>query len=123
MTEKERRALADILRNRRLELQLSARELARRVGIDNATVVLLEQGKIAQPRVETIRALARGLELPLADIYAAANWLPEGALPSLRPYMRAKYSDMPDEAVIEVEAFMERLSEKYGLGPASGEDE
>lgn len=123
MTEKEREALAKLLRERRLELQLSARELARRIGIDNATVVLLEQGKIAQPRVETIRALARGLELPLADIYAAANWLPESALPSLRPYMRAKYTDLPDEALAEVQAFVEELSKKYGLGPLDGEDE
>jgi transcriptional regulator with XRE-family HTH domain len=123
MTDDERQALADLLRSRRHELGISASELARRSGIDKGLLTLLDQKKIAQPRVDTIRALATALEIPLADVYAATNWLPEGSLPSLRPYMRAKYDQLPDEAVAEVERMVARLSKKYGQGPAHGEDE
>lgn len=123
MTEDERQALADLLRTRRQELGISASELARRAGVDKGLLTLLDQRKIAQPRVDTIQALARALEIPLADVYAATNWLPEGSLPSLRPYMRLKYDDLPDEAVAEIERFINRLSRKYKRGPGIGEDE
>lgn len=123
MTEDERQALADLLRSRRQELGISASELARRAGIDKGLLTLLDQRKIAQPRVDTIRALAAALDIPLADLYAATNWLPEGSLPSLRPYMRAKYDNLPDEAVAEVERMVDRLTKKYGHGPKTGEDE
>ena len=52
MNETERTALARAIRDRRQEMELSARELARRAGVDNATIVLLEQGKIPLPRVD-----------------------------------------------------------------------
>lgn len=123
MTEEERQALADLLRTRRTELGLSSSELARRAGVDKGLLTLLDQRKIAQPKVDTIRGLAAALDLPLADLYAATNWLPEGSLPSLRPYMRAKYDDLPDEAVAEVEQFITELSQRYRKGPQAGEDE
>jgi transcriptional regulator with XRE-family HTH domain len=123
MTNAERQALADLLRNRRQELGLSSAELARRAGVDKGLLTLLDRKKIAQPRIDTIRALAGALEMPLADLYAATNWLPEDALPSLRPYMRAKYDNLPDEAVAEVERVIARLSRRYGHGPKTGEDE
>jgi len=122
MTELERHALAELLTRRRNELGLSARELARRAGIDNATITLLEQAKIAHPRVETVRALAEAMELPLADLYAATNWLPEGSLPSLRPYMRAKYGSLSDSDLADVEHFIDQLDRRT-TGPRPGEDE
>lgn len=123
MNDKERAALAELIRSRRHELGISGSELARRAGIDKGLLTLLDQRKIKQPRVETLRALATALEIPLADIYSATNWLPENALPSLRPYMRAKYEQLPDEAVAEVEAVIAKLTRRYGGGPAAGEDE
>jgi transcriptional regulator with XRE-family HTH domain len=123
MTEKERQALAAIMRDRRQERGISARELARQAGVDKATITLLEQCKIAHPRVETIRALANVLELPLADIYAATNWLPENSLPSLRPYMRAKYGELTDDELSQVETFISQLGIHPTAGPRPGEDE
>ena len=123
MTDAERRALAYILRLRRQQLGWSSAELARRAGVDKGLLTKLDQRQIANPRIETIRALARALDIPLADLYAVTNWLPEEKLPSIRPYMRAKYDHLPDEAVAEVEAMVERLSRRYGHGPQAGEDE
>jgi transcriptional regulator with XRE-family HTH domain len=123
MTKAERRALANILRGRRIELGLSARELARQAGIDKATITLLDQCKVTHPRVETVRALADVLGIPLADIYSAANWLPEGALPSLRPYMRAKYDGLTEAELSEIERFVNVVSGRNHKGPRHGEDE
>ena len=123
MNDEARQALADLIRAKRQELGISARELARRAGIDQGLLTLLDQKKIAEPKAGTIRGLAQALEIPLVDLYAATNWLPEGSLPSLRPYMRAKYDELPDEAVDEVERFVAQLSRKYSRGPGAGEDE
>ncbi|MCW3078507.1 MAG: transcriptional regulator [Bacteroidetes bacterium] len=123
MTDEERQALADLIRSKREALGISSRELARRAGVDQALLTLIDQKKIAEPKVATIRGLAAALDIPLADIYAATNWLPEGALPSLRPYMRAKYDELPEEAVEAVERYIARLSRKHQAGPRAGEDE
>lgn len=123
MNDADRAALAHMLRSRRENLGISARELARRAGVDQALLTKLDQCKIAHPRFETMQALARELEIPLADLYVASSWLPEGALPSLRPYMRAKYEDMPEEALAEVEQMVDEISRRYGLGPHDREDE
>ena len=123
MTEAERQSLAKMLRSRRIELGLSAREVARQASVDNATITLLEQCKIMHPRVETVRALADALDIPLADIYSATNWLPEGELPSLRPYMRAKYGELSETDLCEIERFVNVVSGRTRSGPRHGEDE
>ncbi len=123
MSDDERQALADLIREHREAAEISASELARRAGIDKGLLTLLDQKKIAQPKVDTLRAIAQALDIPIADMFATTNWLPQNALPSLQPYMRAKYEDLPDEAVAEVEQFIANLSTKYRRGPQAGEDE
>lgn len=121
MTPEQARALGAFIRKRRLKLGISARELARRAGV--ADVVRLEQGGLLNPRAESLRGVANGLEVPLSDLLAAADWLPPKELPTFRPYLRTKYR-LPDDAVEEMEAFMARLAKKHGIkGPAAGEDE
>jgi hypothetical protein len=64
------------------------------------------------------------LGIPAADLFATTDWLPRKELPTFRPYMRAKYKELPDEAVTEMEAYLSQLANKYGLrGPVGGEDE
>ena len=123
MTPDELTQLAELLRTYREARQLSAREVARRAGVDGATVTLLERCRIRSPRIETLRAITAVLDIPLADLYATVHWLPEDGLPSLRPYMRAKYHDLPDDAVGEIEAFVARITKQHTNGPGGGEDE
>ena len=121
MAHDQRMQLQAILRARRAALGLSLREVARRAGIDPASLSRLEAGKLLRPTPENLRALAGVLDVPLADLYAAADYLPATALPSLRPYMRAKYHELPDSALAEVEALVARLSQQRG--PIDHEDE
>lgn len=80
---------------------------------------------IRNPRVrgETLQALAHALELPISDLLTAAQLVPAAELPTLRPYMRAKYADLPDEALDEVAHFIDELQQRHGHGPAANEDE
>jgi transcriptional regulator with XRE-family HTH domain len=123
VTPQERQQLADILRTAREQHGWSAREVARRAGVDVGRVTLLERCKVEQPRIDTVRAIAQVLHVPLADIYTLIHWLPKSELPALRPYMRAKFEQLPDDAVAEVERFIATLADRYGSGPVNHEDE
>jgi transcriptional regulator with XRE-family HTH domain len=122
MNDEDRRQLAETLRVARAKKDLTAREVARRAGVDVGTVRLLERERIMQPRIDSVRAIAQVVGIPLADVYAILHWLPE-ELPSFRPYMRSKYSELPDEAVAEVEQYLARVAKRHGIGPIDGEDE
>lgn len=124
MNPKDSRRLAILLRKHRLALALSAREVARRAGVDVATYTKLELGTTASPRPDSLTAIARVLGLPASDLFAVADWLPKHELPSFEPYLRAKYRDLSDEAIAEIEAFTERLRADHGAsGPREHEDE
>src|SRR4051794_1686219 len=110
MTPQEATQLADLLRRHRQRQHLTAREVARRAGVDVGTVTRLEQGLILSPRAENLRAIGEALHIPAADLFAAAAWLPEGELPTFRPYLRSKYRDLPPEAIAEIESAFERIA-------------
>lgn len=116
--------LANILRARRAEMRLTVRDVAAESGLQLATISGLETGTNLTPQPDTVNAIAKALELSVSDLYAAVGWLPAGELPNFRPYMRAKYRDLPDEAVSEVEAFIQQLAKRHDLqGPHDHEDE
>jgi transcriptional regulator with XRE-family HTH domain len=94
-----------------------------RAGIDKGTLSLLERSRVVKPQPAILRALAAALEMPLADLFAAAHYLQANELPSLRPYMRAKYQDLPAAAVDEVEAFVDEMARRHQDGPRNNEDE
>jgi transcriptional regulator with XRE-family HTH domain len=111
--------LGAYLRQARSNKDLSTRALA-------ATIVRVERGEFASPRPDTLKAMAEALGLPLADVFAMADYVIASELPSTRPYMRAKYPDLPDAAVEQVDRYIERLVKRHGstlTGPALGEDE
>ncbi len=124
MNPSQRNKLAALLTRRRTAKAMSIRGVAAAAGVDAATVLSLEQGRIAQPKAEKLRAIGSALDIPAAELYATVGWLPGKDLPAFRPYLRAKYRELPPEAVTEIEAVFERLAQDYGLhGPQNGEDE
>jgi transcriptional regulator with XRE-family HTH domain len=124
LTPEQAQALADILRQRRDEFGYTIRQLAAHADVNLATIVRLERGDILTPQPDTLKGLAAALDLPVTDLFAVADWLPKNELPTFAPYLRAKYKELPEEAVGEMEHFFARLARKHGVqGPASGEDE
>jgi transcriptional regulator with XRE-family HTH domain len=124
MTPEEAQQLGVMLRTKRETSGLTAREMARRAGVDVGTVTRIEQGQILAPRPDNLTALGDVLSIPAADLFATANWLPKDELPTLTPYLRAKYKEFPDEAVDEMGQFFARLAKEHGVqGPEGREDE
>jgi transcriptional regulator with XRE-family HTH domain len=126
MDEKNRRRLGKLLRDHREALGLSTRQLEAITGITGATIVRIEQGEFAAPAPDKLARLADALGIPLADVYAVAEYSAPKQLPTLKPYLRTKYRELPDEAATQIEAYADRLARKHGVnlaGPAPGEDE
>jgi transcriptional regulator with XRE-family HTH domain len=114
------------LKQQRQAKGLSSRALARAVGANDATIVRIERGTIESPRPNLLSAIARELDLPLSDVFAYADYVVPQELPSFTPYLRAKYGELPPEAVEQLERSFARLAKKYGAdtrGPTPGQDE
>ncbi len=122
MMQKNTDKLSRLLRARRLELGQRLEDVAARAGVDSAGLSRAENGKKI-PAPETLAGLATALELPLADLYEAAGYPLPQELPTLRPYLRRAYG-VPDEAVQEIEDYLQRIAAHYGgySAPLAGED-
>ena len=100
------------------------RAVALQAGYNVATIVSLEAGTNLSPQPSTLKAVAWVLGIDPGQIYTALDWLPTQPLPGLAPYMRAKYHDLPETAITELEAYANRLIERHGgRGPINREDE
>lgn len=126
MDQDQARELGEHLRERREELGLSSRALARATFMNDASILRLEQGLVAAPAPDKLVRIAEALGLDMADVFALAGYAAPTQLPAWRPYLRAKYAELPSEAVDELESFFGYLKNKYGAdveGPKGGEDE
>lgn len=120
--------LGQTVRARRIEVGMSATELARRTGVTASTITRLEAGESAAPRAETIRNVALALGLPITDLLANADYLDPGDLPSITPYLRTRYGYLSDSAQAEIARSFRDITARYGYdadrhGPDTGEDE
>ena len=124
LTQQQAKQLAAILVARRTELGLSMRQVAARSGFHFRTVESLEAGINLSPQPDTLKAIARVLGLSVSDLYVLADWLPAGELPALKPYLRAKYRDLDERAIADIEAYANRRTQRHGgTGPLDHEDE
>ena len=126
MTPDQARRLGRLLRTRRQALQLSTRQLEQLSGVDDTSILRLERGTLQRPTMDKLDKLAAALDVPIEDLLATAGLTRPDGLPSLRPYLRAKYPGLPERAEAELDRYFAGLAAKYGVnfeGPAEGEDE
>lgn len=111
----------------RQRLGISASELARRTGLNTATITRTELGEITQAKIETVHVLAQSLGIPLTELLTESKIIDGQDFPAMTPYLRTKYKDLPPEAIREIEAHFETIATKHGItgfdGPAPGDDE
>ncbi len=113
--------LGSILRQRRLELELSLSQLAAVTGLHKSFLSRLESGVVRQPSADSLQRVAAALRLPDTAVFGLLDDRAREQLPPLQPYLRAKY-DLPDAVIAEITAYLTR----YGAldrGPRDGEDE
>lgn len=115
------KALGSFLKDHRSALGLSTRALAARCNVDMATIVRLENGLFADPRPETLRAVADGLGISTSEVLILAGYVRPGDLPSFVLYLRARYPELPEAAVGELERLFESVTKRHGLELAAQE--
>lgn len=126
MKEEQARRLGEYVKKKRLERRMSNRQLSTAAGVDSGYISRLEQGAYQTPRPEKLRGIAKALKIPVADLFAMADYVMPYDLPNFGPYLRAKYGDLPEETVSALDTYFERITADHGLeltGPALGEDE
>ncbi len=114
MTPEQTVRLINALVNKRKESHLSVNEVARRAEVDPGTVWRIEQGMIATPKADSLKAIGDVLGIPAIDLFVTVGWIPSGELPSLSTYLCAKYAHLPPEAVEDVQSHIEALVDQYG---------
>ena len=118
--------VGELLKQRRLDLGKNMYKASIEAGISHSSLLRIENGEVQQPTPTALTALSKVLQIPLADLFAAAGYVVPTELPSFKPYFRARYNELPDEAAAEVEWYAEQIAKRYGVtlsGPAPGEDE
>ena len=126
LTNQQAHDLAVILRGRRQDKGLSVRQLAAAAGVHLGTISGLEHATNLAPQPEILKAIAKALDLSMSDLFIIADWLPAGELPSLQPYLRAKYGLGKRDAA-ELDDYLSQLQARHGSagtpGPINREDE
>jgi transcriptional regulator with XRE-family HTH domain len=103
--------LSKLLTRLRERSGLSLRDVEEQTGLSRANLSRLEHGTYAKPAPETLRRLAQVYGVDASELLTAAGYTAKQAeaLPSLRPYLRAKYGHLSADARREVQAFIEQL--------------
>jgi predicted transcriptional regulator len=65
-----RMALSDTIRRHRRRADYTQEELAQEAGVGVATIARIETGEIEEPRVSTLRKLAKALDLDTRELLA-----------------------------------------------------
>ena len=120
--EVKRKELGDYLREQRLRHGYSLRQMGRMVRLDFTYLGKLEQGLYQYPKPDHLRAIARALEVEPAEVMTLAGYEEAGDLPAMRPYLRAKYHDLPPEVLAQIADYAEFLTARHGE-KGGGDDE
>ncbi len=125
MNPEEAKRFGTYLAEVRVRKKLSQRELGHIVGVPNSTILRLERGENRAPRLDLLTAIADALSVPLADMFGMVGYAVPSELPSVGPYLRAKYREFPPEMVDEIEAHVQRVAKRLGVelsGPPLEDD-
>jgi transcriptional regulator with XRE-family HTH domain len=96
------------------------RGLARAARVDSTWLSRVEHGVYVNPDPKNLHRLANALEVETMDLFQAADY--SDGLPGFAPYLRSKY-ELPPEAIEQLTAHFELLTEKYAMEEESTNDQ
>ena len=105
-------ALGSFVRQARERAGLSLRNLEAIVGVSRQLLLRLEHDQLDNPSPAVLHRLAEALELDSDDLFAFVGYRPSKKLPSLTPYLRAKYR-LPPEALAAASDALRDILDKY----------
>lgn len=108
--------LGEVVRNARIDLGISIRQLARAVGVHHSSIARLEAGNHQEPKPPRLQRLSRVLEIDERDLFALAGLEAFETLPAFTPYLRAKY-DMSDQAARALEDHFNYIRDRHDVKP------
>lgn len=112
--------LGAFIARHRGEHAMSLEALAQSTGVSRSTILRIERGEFGRPDPEKLQRIARALELPVEDLFALANYTPSDALPTVQPYLRAKFGDeLGKDDLAAVERYLDRRRAKNRRGDDS----
>src|ERR1700690_764322 len=91
---------------------LSLRNLEQITGIARTTLNRLELDQLDNPNPNMLHRLANALEPDRNALFAFVGYRPSQKLPSLAPYLRAKYH-LPASALAEANEAITEILERY----------
>ncbi len=102
------------LRRRRLELGWTMRALEDASGVDDAVISRIENGEIAQPRVDKITRIATALGLdPITVLIDATGTEPL----TITGFLQRRYPELPAEAAADIERYAEAVLADHHINP------
>ena len=122
MTPEQTVKLIKLLKEKREKQRFSVNEVARRADVDPGTVWRIEQGMIAKPRVESLIAIGRVLGIGPMELFTTVGWLTADDLPDVTTYLSAKFSELPDAAVEDIEHYTDRVIHANNRRPHTHHD-
>jgi transcriptional regulator with XRE-family HTH domain len=108
----ESQTLGQYLEEGRQAAGFSLRQLASASDIPMSTVNRLLKDEVESPSAEHLQRLASVLELDSTDVFAFIGVTQPQGLPTVAPYLRAKYK-LSGDALSEAEQELRRIIEKH----------
>ena len=119
MNPERAQRLGEFLRARRIELGLSARQIARAVDVRDSTIMRLERGTYAAPAANKLARIAEALKLDLADVFSLAGYVVPSSFPALAHYLKVRYPELGEEAIGELQEHFNQLIGRGEIAPAT----
>jgi len=98
MSEKNAAQLGQLLRRHRHRTGLSLEDVALAAHLDKSSLSRMESGQIESPDPQKLQRLATVLDTEVEDYFALAGYFTPGGLPTMAPYLRAKFDASPEVA-------------------------
>lgn len=92
---------------------LTSPQLAKLVGLHEATIRRLQLGEIMQPGPGVLARIAEVLDLNVGELYALAGYQAEHELPDLKGWLNIKHRDLPDAAIEALQSHLDYLVDKH----------
>lgn len=124
MNKGNKETFGSIIKEARIGAGVSMGQAAEEARISKSLLRFWELDEIESPDLGKVLRLAATLSIEPLVLCTAAGYDLSGTLPTIQPYLRSKYPQLPESALSDIAA----ITEKYGIdpnhtGPRPGEDE